>query len=137
MLAENPALTSDEVHHLLNITSEKVEPYIYDSINADGSWNEEVGHGRINAYLALTQAFNASVQNIETTSLELYPNPARNYICLKGVKNDTQYTIMDSFGRLCQEDHLSKSANILIDKLKPGLYFIEINGQVLKFQVQY
>ena len=137
LLAENPALTSDEVRHLLNITSEKVEPYIYDSINADGSWNEEVGHGRINAYLALTQAFNASVQNMEPTSLELYPNPARNYICLKGVKNDSQYTIKDGFGRTCLEGELSESKQIVIEELMPGLYFIETNGQVLKFQVQY
>ena len=88
LLAEHPSLTSDEVRHLLNMTSEKVEPYIYDSINVDGSWNEEVGHGRINAYVALTQAFNASIQNIEPTSLALYPNPAGNHIYLNGAKNN-------------------------------------------------
>ena len=137
LIAENPSLTSDEVRHLLNITSEKVEPYIYDSINSDGSWNEEVGHGRINAYMALTQAFNASVQNIEPTSLALYPNPAGNHIYLNGAKNNAQYTITDGFGRTCLEGELSDSKQIMIEELKPGIYFIEANGQVLKFQVQY
>lgn len=137
LLAENPSLTSDEVRHLLNITSEKVEPYIYDSINIDGSWNEEVGHGRINAYLALTQAFNVSVQNIEPTSLALYPNPAQNFIYLKGAKNNAQYTITDGFGRTCLEGELCESKQIVIEELKPGIYFIETNGQVLKFQVQH
>ena len=137
LLAENPSLTSDEVRHLLNITSEKVDPYIYDSINIDGSWNEEVGHGRINAYLALTQAFNASVQNIEPTSLALYPNPAGNHIYLNGAENNAQYTINDSFGRVCLRDKLSESKQIMIEELKPGIYFIKTNGQVLKFQVQH
>ena len=137
LLAENPSLTSDEVRHLLNITSEKVAPYVYDSINADGSWNDEVGHGRINAYLALTQAFNASVQNIEPTSLALYPNPAGNHIYLNGAENNAQYTITDGFGRTCLEGELSESSQIMIDELKPGIYFIKTNGQALKFQVQH
>ncbi|MBG39265.1 MAG: hypothetical protein CL857_05000 [Cryomorphaceae bacterium] len=137
LIAENPSLTSDEVRHLLNITSEKVAPYVYDSINADGSWNDEVGHGRINAYLALTQAFNASVQNIEPTSLALYPNPAGNHIYLNGAENNAQYTITDGFGRTCLEGELSESSQIMIDELKPGIYFIKTNGQVLKFQVQH
>ena len=137
LIAENPSLTSDEVRHLLNITSEKVEPYIYDSINSDGSWNEEVGHGRVNAYLALTHAFNATVENIEPSSLALYPNPSSKTIFLKGAKNDTQFTITDGFGRTCLEGELSESKQIVIEELKPGIYFIKTNGQVLKFQVQH
>ena len=137
LLAENPSLTSDEVRHLLNITSEKVEPYNYDSINSDGTWNDEVGHGRINAYLALIQALYATVENIEPTSLVLYPNPASKTIFLKGAKNDAQYTISDGFGRKCLEGNLSESKQIVINELKTGFYFFYINGQVMKFQVQH
>ena len=137
LLAENPSLTSNEIRHLLNITSEKVEPYIYDSINSDGSWNEEVGHGRVNAYLALTQAFNASIQSNTSTFVTLYPNPATKTIFLKGVKINTQYTISDGFGRKCLEGNVSESKQIVIDELKPGFYFIHTNGQVMKFQVQH
>ena len=137
LLAENPSLTSNEIRHLLNITSEKVEPYIYDSINSDGSWNEEVGHGRVNAYQALTQAFNASIQSNTSTLVALYPNPASKTIFLKGVKINTQYTISDGFGRKCLEGNVSESKQIVIDELKPGFYFIHINGQVMKFQVQH
>lgn len=137
LLAENPSLTSNEIRHLLNITSEKVEPYIYDSINSDGTWNEEVGHGRVNAYLALTQAFNASIQSNTSTLVALYPNPATKTIFLKGVKINTQYTISDGFGRKYLEGNLSQSKQIMINELKPGFYFIHTNGQVMKFQVQH
>ena len=137
LLAENPSLTSNEIRHLLNITSEKVEPYIYDSINSDGTWNEEVGHGRVNAYLALTQAFNASIQSNTSTFVPLYPNPATETIFLKGVKINTQYTISDGFGRKCLEGNVSESKQIVINELKTGFYFIHINGQVMKFQIQH
>ncbi|OUT71224.1 MAG: hypothetical protein CBB76_04605 [Crocinitomicaceae bacterium TMED16] len=137
LLAENPSLTSNEIRHLLNITSEKVEPYIYDSINSDGTWNEEVGHGRVNAYLALTQAFNASIQSNTSTFVALYPNPATKTIFLKGVKINTQYTISDGFGRKCLEGNVSESKQIVINELKTGFYFIHINGQVMKFQIQH
>ena len=137
LLAENPSLTSNEIRHLLNITSEKVEPYIYDSINSDGTWNEEVGHGRVNAYLALTQVFNASIQSNTSTLVALYPNPATKTIFLKGVKINTQYTISDGFGRNYLEGNLSQSKQIMINELKPGFYFIHTNGQVMKFQVQH
>ena len=137
LLAENPSLTSNEIRHLLNITSEKVEPYIYDSINSDGTWNEEVGHGRVNAYLALTQAFNASIQSNASTFVALYPNPATKTIFLKGVKINTQYTISDGFGRKCLEGNVSESKQIVINELKTGFYFIHINGQVMKFQIQH
>tara|TARA_E500000331_G_C17252381_1_gene711724 strand:- start:138 stop:1889 length:1752 start_codon:yes stop_codon:yes gene_type:complete len=137
LLAENPSLTSNEIRHLLNITSEKVEPYIYDSINSDGTWNEEVGHGRVNAYLALTQAFNASIQSNASTFVALYPNPATKTIFLKGVKINTQYTISDGFGRKCLEGNVSESKQIVINELKTGFYFIHTNGQVMKFQVQH
>ena len=137
LLAENPSLTSNEIRHLLNITSEKVEPYIYDSINSDGTWNEEVGHGRVNAYLALTQAFNASIQSNTSTFVALYPNPATKTIFLKGVKINTQYTISDGLGRKCLEGNVSESKQIVINELKTGFYFIHTNGQVMKFQVQH
>ena len=137
LLAENPSLTSNEIRHLLNITSEKVEPYIYDSINSDGTWNEEVGHGRVNAYLALTQAFNASIQSNTSTFVALYPNPATKTIFLKGVKINTQYTISDGFGRKCLEGNVSESKQIVINELKTGFYFIHTNGQVMKFQIQH
>ena len=137
LLAENPSLTSNEIRHLLNITSEKVEPYMYDSINSDGTWNEEVGHGRVNAYLALTQAFNASIQSNTSTLVALYPNPASKTIFLKGIKINTQYTISDGFGRKCLEGNVSQSKQIVINELKPGFYFIHTNGQVMKFQLQH
>ena len=81
--------------------------------------------------------FNASVQNIEPTSFALYPNPAGNHIYLNGAENAAQYTITDGFGRTCLEGKLCESKQIMIDELQPGIYFIETNGQVLKFQVQH
>ncbi len=83
LLDYNPELTSAELKHILNFTAEKVTPYVYDSTTIDGTWNEEVGHGRINAYLALQQAFNANVNEKTTNQIHVYPNPFHDYLIIE------------------------------------------------------
>lgn len=51
MLSINDALTPNQVYDILKHTADKVgaDPYIYDN----GTWNQYLGYGRINAYKAL------------------------------------------------------------------------------------
>ena len=135
LLSENPELTASEVRHLLNLTSEKVEPYAYDSLNIDGTWNEEVGHGRINAYLALTQAFNANTSTKNPFQvLRIYPNPSQGSIHIKGVNSESAFVIYDLMGK---EQHsgvvTTNNSKIKTVHLKPGVYHINIGNQALKF----
>lgn len=83
LLDYNPQLTSAELKHILNFTAEKVTPYVYDSTTNDGTWNEEVGHGRINAYFALQQAFNAHVNEETIGQIHVYPNPFNEYLIIE------------------------------------------------------
>ena len=135
LLSENPELTASEVRHLLNLTSEKVVPYTYDSLNVDGTWNEEVGHGRINAYEALTQAFNANTSTENPFQvLRIYPNPSQGSINIKGVNSESTFVIYDLMGK---EQHSGvvtiNNSKIKTEHLKPGVYHINIGNQALKF----
>jgi subtilisin family serine protease len=135
LLSENPELTANEVRHLLNVTSEKVEPYAYDSLNVDGSWNEEVGHGRINAYEALTQVFNA---NTSTTypaqSLTIYPNPNQGLINIKGLNSTSTFVIYDLMGKKQHSGVVTiNNSEIQTTNLKPGIYHLNLRNQVIKF----
>lgn len=137
LLSENPALTSSEVRHLLKFTCEKVSSYAYDSVNLHGTWNEEVGHGRINAHLALLDAFNASVHlNEEIPHLTLFPNPASDKIHLTGVNQQRDFVIYDTYGRIHLKGVLKNlNAFIHIGSLKSGLYFISVHSQTIRFEV--
>ena len=138
LLSENQTLTSDEVKHLLNVTSEKVSNYAYDSIGIHGTWNEEVGHGRINAHLALLQAYNASISNTHYENpFTVFPNPAKHSISIAGISDPTSFVIFDILGRIQRKGQVENSENIIyLESLETGAYFLRIGGQSLPFKIQ-
>ena len=138
LLSENPELTSDEVKQILNVTSEKVSNYSYDSIGIHGTWNEEVGHGRINAHLALLQAFNTSISNAEYANpYTVYPNPAKQSISIAGITNPTGFDIYDVFGRIQRHGIIENSeTQISLSGLRSGIYFLRIDMQTIPFKMQ-
>lgn len=135
LLSENPELTANEVRHLLNVTSEKVEPYAYDSLNVDGSWNEEVGHGRINAYEALIQVFNADTSpKHPAQSLTIYPNPNQGLINIKGLNSTSTFVIYDLMGKKQHSGVVTiNNSEIQTTNLKPGIYHLNLRNHVIKF----
>ncbi len=58
ILAVNPELTYNQVREILEGTTDKVSNYNYSnsSSHPNGSWNNEVGYGRVNAYNAVSEA---------------------------------------------------------------------------------
>ena len=60
ILSVNPCLTWNEVKYVIETTCTKVSPDIYDyednSNHPNGTWNNEVGYGLVNAYQALLMA---------------------------------------------------------------------------------
>lgn len=53
LLSANPNLTRLEVESYVSVSAERVGTYSYDSVKLYGTWNNEMGYGRINARLAL------------------------------------------------------------------------------------
>ena len=58
MLSVNPDLTYTEVRDIIEQTTQKVGGYSYntDTIHTNGTWNNEVGYGLVNAHKAVTVA---------------------------------------------------------------------------------
>ena len=132
LLDYNPELTVSEVKHILNFTAEKVVPYVYDSLTTDGSWNEEVGHGRINAHLALLQAFSASNEFLAQNSSAVFPNPAHDQLCISdgtGVSNQIAvYNINGEKVKLVQTNLIND-----ITELSNGVYFVDVKHTRFRF----
>jgi subtilisin family serine protease len=59
MLSINPDLSQREVSRIIHKTAKKIGNYVYTSdVNKpNGSWNEEVGYGMIDAYEAIRQSY--------------------------------------------------------------------------------
>ena len=63
ILSINPTLTQLEVKRILELSCDKVGGYCYTRYTnkSNGTWNEQMGYGRINAYNAVRYAFNSHI----------------------------------------------------------------------------
>lgn len=81
--------------------------------------------------------FDPSLLKIITSEKQkfvLYPNPVKNEIYFKGILAATAYRIFTVDGKLIQTGNYTPSKSIVITGLPVGIYFIEINGKIIKFQ---
>ena len=76
----------------------------------------------------------ADQSELEPKELTLYPNPAVNSISISHISNNGTYTILSVLGEEVKQTYF-EGENIQIDisDLRPNIYFIEIDDQILKF----
>lgn len=73
----------------------------------------------------------ASAKISEETSIQLYPNPADNFLHLTGIKQECDLVITDISGRTVKLLKNTNSETIDISDLTTGLYFLRIENQGL------
>lgn len=67
MLSVNPCMSTDQIIEVLSITSEKVGGYDYAWNSSKPGHSQELGYGRVNAFLAVKAA-----QDLATPGMDLY-----------------------------------------------------------------
>lgn len=88
VLSVRPDFTAGQVRRCLRQSAEKVGGYNYDSLGIDGTWNNQMGYGRLNAHAALMLAPQLSLTVPEKSEvLQVYPNPCQGvfYLNLSGL----------------------------------------------------
>ena len=73
----------------------------------------------------------ASAKISEEKSIQLYPNPADNFLHLTGIKQECDLVITDISGRTVKLLKNTNSETIDISDLTTGLYFLRIENQGL------
>ena len=83
MLSVNPDLTWSQVRSIIRKTAYKLTRYSFNTTYSDGTWNEEVGYGLVNAYEAVKEARRQYIQNKTyesgTSIIEYYPEIFAGY----------------------------------------------------------
>ena len=76
----------------------------------------------------------AHQSELEPKELTLYPNPSVNSISISHISNNGTYTILSVLGEEVKQTYF-EGQNIQIDisDLRPNIYFIEIDDQILNF----
>ena len=87
------------------------------------------GNGIYRAYF--TPAITGSPSNEKKESFELYPNPVRNQLRLRGRLAETGalYHIFDESGRLVSRGMLGSTDGLPLGELAPGIYFLQLESK--------
>lgn len=90
ILSVNPNLTGAQARNILQKTTDKISGYTYNITKSSGTWNNEVGYGRVNALKAVKEAIFYQT-TINSTDLICDTN---NYTAnLQNLPIDYPYTI--------------------------------------------
>lgn len=133
LLSVDSNLTVDQIRTILEESS---EDQVGDSDDTIG-WDQYYGHGRINAYNALTHS-TLSLNDIDVLidNIVLYPNPTsnNNLLRVRGIDNGIhEINIYNNLGQLINKNEITVDnsiASILIENLKSGLYYINIKNKL-------
>lgn len=84
-------------------------------------------------YVKVTGVVQLSVGENEAVSFNLYPNPANDNINIVADR-DAKVQIIDMTGRMVMEINVVEGENaISVTDLESGVYFVKMNGTVVKF----
>lgn len=87
-------------------------------------------------YAAWNNNYPASVQTLTTEGIVLYPNPAENYIILKGIQGREEIALLDVSGRILKKVLAEDGCRLSLDQVPNGLYIVRIGSQSRKLQIQ-
>ncbi|MDR1738629.1 MAG: T9SS type A sorting domain-containing protein [Candidatus Symbiothrix sp.] len=74
-----------------------------------------------------------AINSPASTSITIFPNPAGEFIKIKGVKGEETLTISDLSGKILLTEKVSEGANLATGKLANGVYLAKVGDVVLKF----
>lgn len=122
ILSVDPNLKGYEVEQIINKTCRKLSSYSFENLSAhsDGTWNQEVGYGMVDAYEALDFVVNPPVDVAITFS-----NPSNS-------THQFNYSLVDNIGTSIWEGDAwlripsDRTFNAEL-KLKPGIYTLTVN----------
>jgi V8-like Glu-specific endopeptidase len=99
--------------------------------------NSITGHVRINTFLGnflYNYAPEVGVEEINSSSFSIYPNPANEKIYINGLNREkTSYSLLDLSGKVVRQSQTSGA--IQTDDVEPGIYFLRIGEHTRKFIV--
>lgn len=79
--------------------------------------------------LGLTLDCNLSNQDFEINKVAIYPNPATDFIQIKGLIEETNYTIYNTLGSIIKHGKINSDQQIKTQEFASGVYIINLNNQ--------
>lgn len=75
-----------------------------------------------------------SLADNNRNKISIYPNPATNYLYIRGIPGSSEAKLYDPNGQLVKTCIIYPSERFPIENLQPGLYFLKIDDfEIIKF----
>lgn len=82
--------------------------------------------------LDISASPSTGISKIEQNRLNIYPNPASEFITIDKIENTTVY-FYDMAGTLVKTEHISRNEPIKINELNNGIYMVVVNSNNIKY----
>jgi hypothetical protein len=134
---------SNPITNMLN--QDMVVHLITDDIYIDikfTAWQQGLGQGQPGGggftYERSSENFTSVVNVDANEAINLYPNPATDFITLEGAPNNADYSVLDQNGRIVLQGRTSLSSRIDLSTLQSGNYIVKVDGssKPLRFNKQ-
>lgn len=91
--------------------------------------------GIATAFVVINVLDNVGIEDLTSTNIHVYPNPATNNITIDGIEANTKYTLSDLSGKIILKGLVNNQANIDVTSLSNGTYLLNINGISKKINI--
>lgn len=134
ILSVDSSLTAERARAIIDTTAERVGGYAYTSNNTYGTWSNELGYGRVNAFLAVSMAQQIAVNVIDVQTMahfEVYPNPSQGTVFVSHQLtngNPLSLTLYSTLGQILLEKEITDINQTQLDlkNLPNGAYYITL-----------
>jgi thermitase len=125
LLAQNPSRTPAQIKSIIETTAE-------DQVGTTGEdspgWDQYYGHGRINAFSALSKGVTSvNTLDFQNEKVLVYPNPASQNFTVTFPLGTKQIQILNSLGQSLLSRNVSDQTKNDFQLTYNGVYFIQIS----------
>ncbi|MFK7784721.1 MAG: S8 family peptidase [Crocinitomicaceae bacterium] len=131
LLAVNVNFHAEDIRDIINTTADRVTGYTYDSTSVHGTWNIEMGHGRVNAHAALVMAQSyipSGIDELSSFDIQMYPNPTNGLLHFVSDQSVVKAEVVDLFGRVLKENVGNSIHTLDVSDIQNGEYFIRLSS---------
>jgi len=134
ILSVDSSLTAERARAIIDTTAERVGGYAYTTNNAYGAWSNELGYGRVNAFLAVSMAQQVAVNTIDVETIahfEIYPNPSQGTVFISHQLTNGKplsLTLYSTLGQVLLEKEIKTSHQTELDlqNFPNGAYYLSL-----------
>jgi subtilisin family serine protease len=124
LLAQNPSRKPAEIKSIIETTA---KDQVGTSSEDTPGWDQYYGHGRINAFNALSFSTSISSSSSEDQNLTLFPNPTNRDFTVIFQSTTKQIEVFNSLGKLLQIKNVTGQTVQNFQIMDTGIYYIRIS----------